>query len=149
MEPAFDEGYPAIIAGRHRPLCRKSAGWLATPGLGQAFERIESVDNLNLPEFYNKADFLLHFSDFETFSIVPLEALACGCPVIASRVGVLPEYINDSNGKIVENDTLEIVASLEKSIHIKYSRMNISDQITNKFSKDYVSKLFKEIIDEI
>lgn len=112
-------------------------------------ERIETVDNLNLPEFYNKADFLLHFSDFETFSIVPLEALACGCPVIASRVGVLPEYINDSNGKIVENDTLEIVASLEKSIQIKYSRMNISDQITNKFSKDYISKLFKEIIDEI
>lgn len=112
-------------------------------------ERIETVDNLNLPEFYNKADFLLHFSDFETFSIVPLEALACGCPVIASRVGVLPEYINDSNGKIVDNDTLEIVASLEKSIQIKYSRMNISDQITNKFSKDYISKLFKEIIDEI
>ena len=112
-------------------------------------ERIETVDNLNLPEFYNKADFLLHFSDFETFSIVPLEALACGCPVIASRVGVLPEYINDSNGKIVENNTLEILASLEKSIQLKYSRMNISDQITNKFSKDYISKLFKEIIDEI
>ena len=112
-------------------------------------ERIETVDNLNLPEFYNKADFLLHFSDFETFSIVPLEALACGCPVIASRVGVLPEYINDSNGIIVENDTLEILASLEKSIQIKYSRINISDQIANKFSKDYVSKLFKEIIDEI
>jgi glycosyltransferase involved in cell wall biosynthesis len=111
-------------------------------------ERIPIIDNIDLPKMYNQSDFLLHFSDFETFSIVPLEALACGCPVIGSRVGVLPEFINEKNGRLVENDVKSISYAIKESIHSKYSRKDISNQIINLFSKDIVAAKFRQILQD-
>ncbi len=106
-------------------------------------ERIEVVDNAELPDFYSQADFLLHFSDFETFSIVPLEALACGCPVIVSRVGVLPDFIDDSNGRIVENNVESIAVAIAECVAQKFSRKEISENIKNVFSMERISKQFQ------
>jgi L-malate glycosyltransferase len=41
------------------------------------------------------ADVLLLPSDLESFGLVALEAMACGVPCVCSRVGGLPEVIQD------------------------------------------------------
>jgi glycosyltransferase involved in cell wall biosynthesis len=46
--------------------------------------------------FYNGADFLVYPSWYEGFGMPLLEAMQCGCPVIASRVSSLPEVIGDA-----------------------------------------------------
>jgi glycosyltransferase involved in cell wall biosynthesis len=61
------------------------------------------VGSNNLPALYQACDFLVVPSIYpEAFGLVALEALACGKPVIASKVGGLPEVINNENGILVE-----------------------------------------------
>jgi len=57
-----------------------------------------------LAEQYRQAELLLAPSRCEPFGIVALEAIASGCPVVASDVGGLPEAVG-SCGLLVEPDT--------------------------------------------
>ncbi len=47
----------------------------------------------DLAPFYRKSHLFLLLSDYESFGVSALEALACGTPVIASNAGGLPEVI--------------------------------------------------------
>lgn len=46
-------------------------------------------------DLINCADVLLLPSDLESFGLVALEAMACGVPVVCSRVGGVPEVVRD------------------------------------------------------
>lgn len=48
-----------------------------------------------LPYYYNAAEALMMPSDYESFGMVALEAMACGTPVIASQVGGLAFLVKD------------------------------------------------------
>ena len=48
-----------------------------------------------LSETYQAADVLLHAAHQETFGIVLAEGQACGLPVVATRVGGIPEVVSD------------------------------------------------------
>ena len=50
----------------------------------------------SLPLFYNAADLFVFPSLYEGFGLPPLEAMACGCPVIASEYGSLPEVLGNA-----------------------------------------------------
>lgn len=61
------------------------------------------VPHHELPKFYNQLDVMIVPSVWkEPFGMVAAESLSCGRPVIASRIGGLPEIVNDANGTLVE-----------------------------------------------
>lgn len=65
--------------------------------------------------YYAIADMFVMPSAYESFGLVLLEALACGVPVIATRVGVAPQVIRDGiNGFLVERDPQEIADRMEQ-----------------------------------
>ncbi len=49
-----------------------------------------------LPHFYNLASVFVFPSFYEGFGLPPLEAMACGCPVVASRAASIPEVCQDA-----------------------------------------------------
>lgn len=54
-----------------------------------------AVSHTELPQYYNAADVFVFPSHHESFGLVALEAMACGTPVVASRVGGLTSFISD------------------------------------------------------
>lgn len=62
-------------------------------------ERIRFMDYVpveDLPGFYSFAGAYVHPSLGEGFGIPPLEAMACGTPVVTSNAGSLPEVVGDA-----------------------------------------------------
>ena len=71
-----------------------SAGW-GKLDLGDA-EVTGYVDREQLRALYRGALAFVYPSRYEGFGIPPLEALACGAPVIATRTGAIPEFAGDA-----------------------------------------------------
>jgi glycosyltransferase involved in cell wall biosynthesis len=87
---------------------REVAPLLATGGV----EFIGEINDAQKPAFLSGAKALLFAIDWpEPFGLVMIEAMACGCPVIAFRRGSVPEVMDDGiTGFIVDNVEEAIVA---------------------------------------
>ncbi|WP_270340484.1 glycosyltransferase family 4 protein [Bacillus mobilis] len=53
------------------------------------------LEDNKLREVVASADFLVYPSLYEGFGLPPLEAMACGCPVLASKAASIPEVCKD------------------------------------------------------
>lgn len=60
------------------------------------------VEQQVLVEVYNSGMVFAITSTADTQSMVMMQAMACGVPVVGVRARALPEYINDSNGFLIE-----------------------------------------------
>ena len=64
-------------------------------GIAERVNFLGAVDHEKLPLFYSAADVCVVPSFYESFGLVALEAMACGTPVVASRVGGLTATVRD------------------------------------------------------
>ena len=64
--------------------------------LGDRLRFLETVIQDDLPALYEMADLFVLPSIYESFSLAPLEAMACGTPVVASTAGACPEILGDA-----------------------------------------------------
>lgn len=71
-------------------------------GIAASVRRIGFVPEERLVQAFAEARLFVLPSDYEAFGLVLLEALAQGTPVIASRVGGIPEFIEDGrSGRLI------------------------------------------------
>ena len=62
------------------------------------------VADEDMVKFYNLADIFILPSLYEGFGLPVIEAMACGCPVIASNSSSLPEVVGNAGVLIDPND---------------------------------------------
>ena len=93
----------------------------------------------DVPALFSNSDVLVVSSRNESFSLTAAEAMACSTPVIATRVGGLPEVVRDGiDGLLIESENVnELVAALEQLYKNPGERMrlgrNAREQIIKKF----------------
>jgi len=86
-----------VVGGDHKDTARKRElmSLASELGLRQRVTFIDAIPHRDLPLYYNAADICVVPSYYESFGLVAVEAMACGTPVIASRVGGLKETVLD------------------------------------------------------
>jgi glycosyltransferase involved in cell wall biosynthesis len=137
----------AACAALHRPLkiigagpeAKKLAVLVAASGATVEFLGFVSDNDLRL--YYSRARALL-FPGVEDFGIVPVEAMAAGCPVIALARGGILDSMTDATGVLYSEESVQ---GLKAAIGEFESRSFDSSELTKRariFSKDaFVSGL--------
>ena len=70
-----------------------------------------TVQRVDMPKIISSGNLVIVPSRYESFGLPALEAMACGIPVLAAKVGGLPEIIDESVGALVEPDDDQALAS--------------------------------------
>ena len=87
---------------------------------------MELVKQDKLPYFYSAADMCVVPSHYESFGLVAMESLACGTPVVSTRVGDIENIIRQGEtGYVVEDNTPNLLA---EKMSLLLSRPNGSDE---------------------
>lgn len=81
-----------------------------------------------LPLWYNAADLFVYPSLYEGFGLPPLEAMACGTPVVTSNTSSLPEVVGDSGLLVDPTNAEEIALAMERLLRDSTLR----DELTSK-----------------
>lgn len=85
-----------VITGRGRAHDEDVPGIVRRLGLSDVVKLPGVVNEDLLPSVYRQADAFVFPSLYEGFGFPPLEAMACGTPVVASAVASLPEILGDA-----------------------------------------------------
>lgn len=94
----------------------------------------------NVYPLLSKADIFVLPSVYEGIPMTVLEAMGTALPIIASRVGGIPDLLNEKNSLLLDNPTAESIAdSLQIMIQSKEVRENLGLQALAD-SKQYSSR---------
>lgn len=102
-------------------ICGK-LGWLTGDILNAMSKHpnilyLKYVSDEDLVELYNLAEIFVYPSFYEGFGFPPLEAMACGTPVIAGRTSSLPEVLGEAAWFIDPQDPRQIAQAIEKLLN--------------------------------
>lgn len=108
----------------------------------QLYKRIKIFDYISqesddLPVLYNGAECFVFPSFSEGWASPPLEAMACGIPVVTSNVSSLPETVGGEALMVDPNDHEEIGSAIEKLVSdndLKQTMKQLGLQHASKFS---------------
>lgn len=98
------------------------------------------------------SDCFILFSDYENFPCVLLESLSSGTPAIATKVGGIPEIINDSNGILISNSEEELYEAMKKVLENKVvfdDPKDLHEFVADHFSMNIIAKEFDEIYNHV
>ena len=70
------------------------------------------VSEEELPKWYNASDLLVYPCLYAGFGLPPLEAMACGTPVITSNTSSLPEVIDDAGTMVDPNNVTNMASKM-------------------------------------
>jgi len=101
-----------ISAGPLTPYADEVRSTAARLGVSGRVELRGYVDDLTLRDLYARAAALVFPSRYEGFGLPPLQALACGLPVVAARIPVTEEVLGDCAAYVEPGDSRGLAVSL-------------------------------------
>jgi len=128
-----------IVGGEPGNPERKRLAALAEAlGVADYVEFVGAKDHTQLPTYYSAAEALLMPSDYESFGMVALEAMAAGTPVIASNVGGLAYLIREGEtGYLVPVRDPEALAERIRDMLKDPARRDAMGQAAHELAQNY------------
>lgn len=103
-----------VLVRRRGGLRRELLELIQTLGLASRVHVLEPIDRRALVQLYSGAAALLHPSFIEGFGNPVAEAMACGCPVVASNCSAMPEVAGDAALLANPQDPGSVAAALSQ-----------------------------------
>jgi len=116
------EAYARLPQPRPALMLVGGKGWL----YDEIFARVEAlglvgevifagyVPGEELPWWYNAAELFVYPSVYEGFGLPPLEAMACGTPVVTSNASSLPEVVGQAGQLVAPEDTEALAEAVSR-----------------------------------
>lgn len=121
-------------------------------GLGCHIKSVGIVSRVALVDLYNSVDCLLFPSFYEGFGWPPLEAMACGTPVVTSNVASLPEVVGDAGIMVSPLD----IQGLASAVHDVLTDAPLRESLVKKglarvqkFSWDCAAKSIDRVYSQV
>lgn len=107
-----------------------------------------------LPQWYQRMDIVLMPSRSEGFGLTAIEAMACGCVVVAARTGGLPEVVRDGEvGLLHEPESIaDMATQMNKLMEHPELWKELSDQAVHyvqRFSFERYAALFNDLYNKL
>jgi glycosyltransferase involved in cell wall biosynthesis len=133
--PALVEAYaqlldapPLVLAGREDPRYPQARRRAELLGLGERVRFPGAIADADLPALYSGAHAFAFVSEYEGFGLPPLEAMACGAPVLCSDAPSLVEVVGPAALVVAPADRGAIAAGLERLLANADLRAGLREQ---------------------
>ncbi len=105
----------ALVMGRategHEAFLGELKARAAAAGLADRIRFMPEVPVHDIADWYRALDLYVAPQRWEGFGLTPLEAMACGVPVVATRVGAFEEIVTEDTGSLVPPGDVPALAS--------------------------------------
>jgi glycosyltransferase involved in cell wall biosynthesis len=124
------------------------AGQAAALGVADAVEFLGPVDAATLAKLMAQTDVFVLPSRAEPLGVVLLEAMACGTPVVASRVGGIPEIVTEGCGVLVEPDDAAALAAGIEAV-LSHGKDEYASAVLEAAAANDVNAKAARLLDEV
>ncbi len=115
--------YQLVLGGRTDSHCRELERWIKKLSIDSNVIFTDFILEEDLPAIYGGASLFVFPSLYEGFGLPPLEAMACGTPVITSNKTSLPEVMGDA-GILVDPCNVEDFSNSIKKVLLNQDLKN-------------------------
>jgi len=128
LRPELKANYQLVIAGMKGWKADEVILKVKQAGIENRIVFTGFVPEDDLPYLINAAEFLIFPSLYEGFGIPPLEAMACGTPVLASNTSCIPEIVGDAALLFDPYNVDEIASAMYKALVKDNLRKSLVDK---------------------
>jgi D-inositol-3-phosphate glycosyltransferase len=159
--PAIPDAELVLVGGPDRaevaadPEARRLRELAERLGVGDRLVFRGAVARADMPALLRSADVVACTPWYEPFGIVPLEAMACGVPVVAAAVGgMLDTVVHDVTGRLVHPQRpVEVAEAVNLLLHDEFLRQSLGaagrDRARARYSWDRVAADTLRIYDRL
>lgn len=152
LSDTVKENYPLVIAGGMRKYIGRLKELIGKYYLDKYVKFLGYVPSVLMAQLYGSASMLVFPSLYEGFGFPILEAMACGCPVIASNVSSIPEVCGDGALMFDPTNETELVGLILRLIGSGELREELVEKglhQATKFSWDETGRKWIELLESI
>ena len=142
-----------VIAGGHGWLMDDFPALIQQKKLGDQICLAGYLEDADLRGLYSTCTAFVYPSVYEGFGLPPLEAMACGAPVITSRIPSLVETVGDAARLVDPHDVVDLARAMiemvgDKSVRARY--VELGQAQVRKFSWEQTARktmaVYRELV---